>query len=627
MAPTSPARAEFLTRIDTGSTLADLPGYEAALEMSDRAKKAGDYFHAHREAPGLLLTEEGRFRAVLSRRYYHEIVGQYCGMDLYHPRPLRFMMERMEEHGGALTLPGDTPIELAVRQGLERPRALVYEPLAVNLANGGAPGKVRLIDFEDLLAADARVTLLRGEQMKQILATVREGLLLIDREQRIGLEYAGSAETILETRGLAGRALPEVLASCLDPERTQLAAEYLDLLFNPRVIESLIAKINPLLRVTGNFAGGRRKVLAFRFVRGFVGDAIRHVLVRIEDLTREDELARELEGHRRRGELHLELAVAAMQADPEAVVGLLDRLARQLRRTESILERPRAATPPAAFDPLLRDLHGAKGEAGFLGFAPLGREIHGLEGALAAYRDAEPEEEAARAEAREKIGSVDAILLATRSVLEQLARFGRTLPRESAEPRPAIGSSLETSIERWVSDLAAELGKPARFLWRLEGVELPERYAPLLRETLAQLVRNSLVHGIESAEVRRDRGKPAVATLQLAARPRPEADSIELIFQDDGAGLDLAALRAKAALLDLAAGSVMDSENELRRLIFRPGFSTADRTTLHAGRGVGLDLVRERIEAAGGRIAVHSEPGRYCAFQIRLPRQSVESRR
>ncbi len=624
MAQTSTARAEFLTRIDTGSTLADLPGYEAALEMSDRAKKAGDYFHAHREAPGLLLTEEGRFRAVLSRRYYHEIVGQYCGMDLYHPRPLRFMMERMEEHGGALTLPGETPIELAVRQGLERPRALVYEPLAVNLANGGAPGKVRLIDFEDLLAADARVTLLRSEQMKQILATVREGLLLIDREQRIGLEYAGSAETILETRGLAGRTLPEVLASCLDPERTQLAAEYLDLLFNPRVIESLIAKINPLLQVTGTFAGGRRKVLAFRFVRGFVGDAIRHVLVRIEDLTREDELARELEGHRRRGELHLELAVAAMQADPEAMVGLLDRLARQLRRMESILERPRSTAPPAAaFDPLLRELHGAKGEAGFLGLAPLGREIHGLEGALVAYRDGEPEAEAARAETREAIGRVDAILLATRSVLEQLARFGRTLPRESAEPRPAIGSSLQTAAESWVSNLAAELGKPARFLWRLEGVELPERYAPILRETLAQLVRNALVHGIESAEVRRDRGKPAVATLQLAARHRPEADSIDLIFQDDGAGLDLAALRSKAERLGLAAGS----DEELRRLIFRPGFSTAALTTLHAGRGVGLDLVRERIEAAGGRIAVHSEAGRYCAFQIRLPRQGAESRR
>lgn len=628
----SSGRAEFLTRIDTGSTLADLPGYEAALEMSDRAKRAGDFFHANREAPGLLLTEEGRFRSVLSRRYYHEVVGQYCGMDLYHPRPLRFMMERMEELGGALALPGETPIEQAVRHGLERPRALVYEPLVVNLSNGATPGKVRLIDFEDLLAADARVTLLRSEQMKQILATVREGLLLVDRDRRIGLEYAGSAEAILETRGLAGRTLPEVLAACLDPERTRLAAEYLDLLFNPRVIESLIVKINPLLQVAARFSGGRGKTLAFRFVRGVVGGSIHHVLVRIEDLTRQEELAQEVEEHRRRGELRLELAVAAMQADPEAVVALLDRLSRELPRAEQFCAAPGGAVSPGAWDALLRELHGAKGEAGLLGFAPLVREIHGLESALAALRAGEPEAESARAAARERIGAVESLRRVTRSVLEQLARFGRALPRGPAEleaPAPPDRNAphpLDAALGRQVAHLAAELNKPARFLWRLEGVELPERYLSALREALVQLVRNAFVHGIETAEVRRHRGKPEVATLQLAARRRAGAagaEGIELIFQDDGGGLDLASLRAQAE----RRGEAVGSEEELRRLIFSPGISTAAETTLHAGRGMGLDLVRERIEAAGGRIAVHSEPGRYCAFQIRLPGPVAENPR
>ncbi len=649
MAQPLPARTEFLTRIDTGSTLADLPGYEVALEMSDRAKKAGDYFHAHREAPGVLLTEGGQFRSVLSRRYYHEIVGQYCGMDLYHPRPLRFMMERLEDLGGALSLGGEVPIEQAVRRGLERPKALVYEPLAVHVSNGSPAGKVRLIDFEDLLAADARVTLLRSEQMKQILATVREGLLLIDREQRIGLEYAGSAEAILETRGLAGRALPEVLAACLDPERTRLAAEYLDLLFNPRVIENLITKINPLLQVTARFAGGRSKVLAFRFVRGVVGGSIHHVLVRIEDLTRQEELAREVEEHRRRGELRLELAVAAMQAEPEAVVALLDRLSLELARAERFCAAPGIAASGGAWDALLRELHGAKGEAGLLGFAPLVREIHGLESALAALRAGEPDADTARAAAREQIGAVEALRLAIRSVLEQLARFGCALPRipaESPPNRPADGTNgeslapgvpdraaphpLEAALGRLVSDLAAELGKPARFLWRLEGVELPARHTLILREALVQLVRNAFVHGIETAEVRRLRGKPEVATLQLAARRRAGAKNgiepielIELIFQDDGGGLDLASLKAQAERRGEAAGS----DEELRRLIFRPGFSTTAETTLHAGRGAGLDLVRERIEAAGGRIAVHSEPGRYCAFQMRLPLDSGEAGR
>jgi signal transduction histidine kinase len=633
MVEPSNARAGFLTRISTGSTLAELPGHDASFEISDRAKRAGDFFHSHPEVPGLLLTEKGRFRTVLSRRFYHDMVGRYCGMDLYHPRPLSFMMSSLEEQGGALTLPGDLPIEEAVRRGLERPRALVYEPLVVCLGDGETPGsEVRLIDFEDLLAADARVTLLRSQQMKQILATVREGLLLIDRDHRIGIEYAGSAEAILETRDLAGHAFPEVLAERLDPERTRLAADYLGMLFDPRVIEGLIVKINPLLKVEARFDGGRRKILGFRFVRGMEGRTIRHVLVRLEDLTREEELARELAAHRQRGEQQLEIAVALMQADPGAVVSLLDRLDPQLRRAEAFFgTRPAAAPTPAAFDSLLRDLHGAKGEASLLGFAPLAKEIHQLEDALGGVRRGGADAGAARSAASARIASAMTLVGTARSALEQLARLGRAFrvgspqaPAAPAGPAPerapdqrAEPQGLEAALTRWVSDLSAELGKPARFLWRLDGMTIPYRYSFVIREALVQLARNALVHGVETPEVRRQRGKPAVATLQLAARERP--GSIELIFQDDGGGLDLAALRARAAELGLVAGS----DEELRRLIFLPGFSTAPRTTIHAGRGIGLDLIRDRIESAGGRIAVHSEPGRFCAFQILLPLESA----
>jgi len=156
MVELSNVRAEFLTRLKTGSTLAELPGYEVCLELSERAKRAGGFFHGHPEVPGLLLTEDGRFRTVLSRRYYHEIVGQYCGMDLYHPRPLRFMMERLDKLGGALALPGATPIEEAVRHGLDWPRPLIYEPLAVHLGNGGTSGAE--------VAREVEAHRVRGEQ-------------------------------------------------------------------------------------------------------------------------------------------------------------------------------------------------------------------------------------------------------------------------------------------------------------------------------------------------------------------------------------------------------------------------------------------------------------------------------
>ncbi len=603
-------RAGFLSRITTGSTLAELPGYEASLELTDKAKKAGDFFHSHPEVPGILLTEKGRFRTVLSRRFYLDVVGRYCGMDLYHPRPIEFMMSRQEEMGGPMLLSGDLRIEEAVRRGLERPRSLVYEPLVVRISDDGAQGPgVRLLDFEDLLAADSRVTLLRSQQMKQILATVREGLLLIDRELRVGLEYAGSAEEILEASGLAGRRLPEVLAGILDPERVQLASEYLDMLFDPRVIENLVVKINPLLKVEARFGDRRerRKILAFRFTRGIggisgmEGGVIRHLLVRIEDRTREEELARELEDQRRRSEQRLDLALALVQADPEAAVALLDRIEALVRN---------AAPLPGDLGELLRELHAAKGEASLLGFAPLAREIHRLEDALDGFRRGGPQ-----AAVTPTLDALSALLGEVRSVLEQLTRLGRASvapvpPAASPEPK----KDLPAALEGFVVALADELGKPARFLWRANGLELPRAQAPAVRDALVQFVRNSLVHGIEAPEERQRRGKPAMATLQFAAR---SADGqTELIFQDDGRGLDAEALRARAAQLGLSAGP----EEDLRQLIFRSGFSTASES-LHAGRGVGLDLVRSRIEALGGRVEVHSQPGRFCAFRILLPRE------
>ncbi len=602
-------RSGFLSRITTDSTLAELPGHEDSLELSDKAKRAGDFFHQHPEVPGLLLTEQGRFRSVLSRRHYLDVVGRYCGMDLYHPRPIEFMMARQGEGGGPMVLPGDLRIGEAVRRGLERPRALLYEPLVVRSPSesAGSGETVRLIDFEDLLAADSRVTQLRAGQMRQILATVREGLLLIDREHRIGLEYAGSVEEILEARGLAGTRLPEVLARILDAERVQLAAAYLDMLFDPRVIEGLITKINPLLQVEAHFGGGRRKTLAFRFTRGLDAGldtgTIRHVLVRIEDLTREAELAREVEAQQRRAEQRLRLALTLVQADPEATVALLDRIDLQVRR---------AGRAGELLEPveLRRELHGCKGEASLLGFAPLAQEIHQVEGAL----------EGSSESVIERMASLSALVAEVRAVKEQLTRLGRAgaapaTPAATPEPEP---ETLPASLERFVAGLAAELGKPARFVWRANGLELPPRYAPVVRETLAQLARNSLVHGVESPDERRRRGKPPLATLQFAARRRPEEGRIELVFQDDGGGLDLEALRARAGQLGLPAASTA-SEEELRDLIFQPGFSTAAGPTLHAGRGAGLDLVRSRIEELGGRVAVHSQPGRFCAFQLLLP--------
>jgi chemotaxis protein histidine kinase CheA len=182
-----------------------------------------------------------------------------------------------------------------------------------------------------------------------------------------------------------------------------------------------------------------------------------------------------------------------------------------------------------------------------------------------------------------------------------------------ARSRPAdLGSALEALI----ADLSSRLGKPARFVARWSPDDLPAAYGPVIREALIQLARNAMVHGVETEPQRRQSGKPVPAVLQLALRRHEPERQLEVLFQDDGRGLDLDRIRQRAH--ELFGTDGLDDERAAQ-IIFEPGFSTAGETTGDAGRGVGLDLVRDRIESLGGVILVHSEPGVFCAFQIVLP--------
>lgn len=316
--------------------LGDLAGHRATLDLATRTKVLAELLQSEPGLPGAILTANGALHGAVSRRYYLDMVGRYCGMDLYHPRPIRLMMERFEQLGGALVLPANLPVPDAVQRGLARRRELVYEPVVIDgAADAGFP---RLVDFEDLLVADARLSALRSDQMRQILATVREGLLIIDPEQRIAPEYADAVEAIFGTRNVAGRSFQDLLDEVLDPERCELARDYVASLFNPTVIESLVATINPLAKVEATLPGGRKKMLEVRFARGYEGRAIRHVLVRVEDVTRREELARELASQQERGEQRLALALAMVQAAPDSLGAFLEQLRRAMpRATASLL--------------------------------------------------------------------------------------------------------------------------------------------------------------------------------------------------------------------------------------------------------------------------------------------------
>ncbi len=179
--------------------------------------------------------------------------------------------------------------------------------------------------------------------------------------------------------------------------------------------------------------------------------------------------------------------------------------------------------------------------------------------------------------------------------------------------------ALFSRIPRVVRDVCRLKGKEATVSFEGEDVELDKNLTDAIGEAILHIVRNAVDHGIESPEERLRRGKPATGQIRIVAGM--QSGNVTLSIRDDGAGLDLAALRAAAVRVNLmsAADAASLSDEEVADLIFAPGLSTAKTVSETSGRGVGMDVVRESFRRAGGSVTVTSVPGKGTHFYAMLP--------
>ncbi|SER41921.1 chemotaxis protein CheA [Giesbergeria anulus] len=179
-----------------------------------------------------------------------------------------------------------------------------------------------------------------------------------------------------------------------------------------------------------------------------------------------------------------------------------------------------------------------------------------------------------------------------------------------------IGATF-SRFQRVVHDVSRELGKDISLLINGEETELDKTVVEKIGDPLMHLVRNSMDHGIESAEVRLERGKPAQGTLRLNAFH--DSGSIVITVEDDGGGLKRDKILSKAIERGLLDSGHHLTDSEVYALIFEPGFSTADKVSNLSGRGVGLDVVKRNIAALRGSVNIQSVEGEGTTVTIRLP--------
>jgi len=191
----------------------------------------------------------------------------------------------------------------------------------------------------------------------------------------------------------------------------------------------------------------------------------------------------------------------------------------------------------------------------------------------------------------------------------------------AASPSKEAMQSQWNHLTSLVETVAKDSKKEVEFVSSgLAESNLSEGQKKLVNDVSIQLIRNSIVHGIELPKNRLKNNKPSVGRVDLRLAQLSDG-RVELVVRDDGNGLDVESIKSRIIERGLASEKEVEdwSDQKVVSMAFTPGFTTSEETTMHAGRGVGLDLIRDSIKAVGGHLRLRQAAGKYCQFEIILP--------
>src|SRR5580658_2502963 len=490
-------------------------------------------------------------------------------------------------------------------------------------------------------------------QVENILGTVREGLFLIGRDLKLGATCSGSLKDLLHIENPAGQTFEEVLRTLVDEKTTKAALKFLGLLWRDKVHEDLIESINPLNQVEVAFAaptgGTDTRYLAFSFRRVRGGDTSGdYILGVVGDVTDRVLLARELEQVKADNDSQAAVLLQILKVDPQQLGSFLTNADVAFRKSNAMLTAPGKEQEDLKkkLNGVFRELHAAKGEAASLGLSSFVQRIHAAEDFLSTLRakttlngnDFMPvvvKLDELMSHAASLHGMQDRVAgfrVAPPAVADKAKKAkdkekarakgdaGDTTEVEAPVEDMPTGPSIDSQLQTLSQEVALSQSRPVKLVTK--GLDkVPVRLAGTVKDICIQMIRNSIMHGIESPEARRDSGKLEEGTLQVSFA-EDGADEFLLTIEDDGRGLNYEQIIDKA----LKQGMVKPQQAmtleraAVYKLIFQPGFSTASEVSEHAGRGVGLDAVSNWVRENGGNIAVSTVAGQYTRFKVVLPK-------
>jgi two-component system, chemotaxis family, sensor kinase CheA len=497
------------------------------------------------------------------------------------------------------------------------------------------------------------------QQTEDILRTVREGLFLLDADLKIGEIHSDATGSLFQRESIAGITFEDLLRNLVSAKTLAIATKFVKVLWSERTKENLIRSINPLNEVEilvgeKGSKDAETRYLEFNFHRVRREGAITHVLVSVSDVTARVALAAQLKGAQDNAQTQMDAFLSILHVDPNQLSSFLDDSDVAFKMINATLRDP--ARDSASFrrkiDGLFRQIHSIKGEASAIGLGSMETRAHALESDLAALRE---RTDLTGDDFLPLLTKFDDLVSHSQSVREMVTKLASF--RDSFAPKhaPAAGGAshassgdtasrqalnadavaAEATLQRSAREgfvasaqqladrIANDHGKKVVVTCRGHD-QVPESYRRPVKDVLIQLIRNAVVHGIETPAEREAQGKSPEGHIRITFEMTESGRAFRMQCEDDGRGLTPDKLRKTAVTKGIISQNDASalSDQEAMMLVFRSGFSTASGVTRDAGRGVGMDVIAEIAARLGGRISLNSEVGKNMKLSLSFPAQA-----
>jgi len=484
-----------------------------------------------------------------------------------------------------------------------------FKAVSQSLQRGSSGSLINLYDMTHLAERD---------EIAAMKDSMKIGLFFMDKNYIIQDHYSRYLEEMISEESLFGKSFTDLISDSVSHSELEAIQDYFNMVMERSYDLDMLEEINPLNELHYvNARTSERKVFqcTFSTIERDRGEVF--ILVTVYDITVRVELQQRLAEEESRRQEEMQSVFELIQVDPNVFGDFMEDMEHEFDTMDKTFKNESMS----AHDVLVKvyqSVHAVKSNAVILGLNIFGNKLHNLESKIKKMR--EMQDDVPFAEMLNLTMDIEKISKEKdkfRDIIDKLQSYGSTDAGGGEKQNVKV---LVESLVKAATRVAGDLEKQVRFsASEVDHEAIDKGPRREMKEILLQLVRNSVVHGLELPEDRLKKGKSEFGVIKLSIKVTEDKKFIHMKLSDDGKGLDYKKIAQRALANKMIKKEDAENKDLLMKVIFSPGFSTAATEGIHGGRGIGLNLVRDRVKEINGTIKLRSETDKGTLFFITIP--------